>query len=95
MKVLVAPVIGLGITLLIAIIGKETAAWTINSMGLTIIVIMLAAPPASVIVAYSINFKKETFLTSNVALLSTLMSIIILPFWIIVTTAIGSTPLFA
>ena len=95
MKVLVAPVIGLVITLIVTVIGKETGAWTMNSMGLTIIIIMLAAPPASVIVAYSINFKKETLLTSNVTLLSTLMSIIILPFWIIVTTAIGSTSLFS
>ncbi|KAF0851338.1 MAG: malate permease [Spiroplasma poulsonii] len=94
MKVLLAPVIGLVITLIVTAIGKETGAWTMSSMGLTIIIIMLAAPPASVIVAYSINFKKETLLTSNVTLLSTLMSIIILPFWIIVTTAIGSISLF-
>ncbi|AHI57846.1 hypothetical protein P344_02495 [Spiroplasma mirum ATCC 29335] len=36
---------------------------------------MLAVPPSSVIVAYSINFNKETLLTSNLTLVSTLISI--------------------
>ncbi|WP_368486117.1 AEC family transporter [Spiroplasma sp. DGKH1] len=95
MKTLIAPVIGLGLTCLVALIGKATGAWTTSTMGLTIIVIMLAAPPASVIVAYSINFNKETLLTSNLTLVSTLISIIALPFWIIITTALGATSLFS
>ncbi|WP_233485740.1 AEC family transporter [Spiroplasma sp. ChiS] len=87
MKVILTPII-------FAVIGKETGVWKLNSVGLTVIVIMLAAPPASVIVAYSIGYKKQPMLASNLTLVSTLFSIISLPFWVIITTAIGATSLF-
>ncbi|ELL44763.1 malate permease [Spiroplasma melliferum IPMB4A] len=94
MKVILAPIIGLVLAIIFAVIGKETGVWKLNSVGLTVIVIMLAAPPASVIVAYSIGYKKQPMLASNLTLVSTLFSIISLPFWVIITTAIGATSLF-
>ncbi|AGM26529.1 malate permease [Spiroplasma syrphidicola EA-1] len=94
MKVIFAPTVGLLLTIVFAAIGKTTGAWHLDTIGLSVIVIMLAAPPASVIVAYSINYKKQPLLTSNLTLTATLFSIIVLPIWVIVTTAIGATSLF-
>ncbi|WP_425379900.1 AEC family transporter [Spiroplasma endosymbiont of Stenodema calcarata] len=94
MKVILAPVVGLVLAIIFALIGKQTGAWKLDSIGLAVIVIMLAAPPASVIVAYSIGYNKQPMLTSNLTLVSTLFSIISLPFWVIITTAIGATSLF-
>lgn len=94
MKIIFAPLFGLVLVCAVAAIGKATGSWKLDTVGLTVIVIMLAAPPASVIVAYSIAYKKEPLLTSNLTLISTLFSIISLPFWVIITTAIGATPLF-
>ncbi len=88
MKVILAPIIGLVLAIIFAVIGKETGVWKLDSVGLTVIVIMLAAPPASVIVAYSIGYKKQPMLASNLTLVSTLFLIISLPFWVIITTAI-------
>ncbi|WHQ37250.1 AEC family transporter [Spiroplasma sp. SV19] len=94
MKVILAPVVGLVLAVIFAVIGKQTGAWKLDSIGLAVIVIMLAAPSASVIVAYSIGYNKWPMLTSNLTLVSTLFSIISLPFWVIITTAIGATSLF-
>ncbi|WP_338964462.1 MULTISPECIES: AEC family transporter [unclassified Spiroplasma] len=94
MKVILAPVVGLVLAVIFAVIGKQIGAWKLDSIGLAVIVIMLAAPPASVIVAYSIGYNKQQMLTSNLTLVSTLFSIISLPFWVIITTAIGATSLF-
>ncbi len=68
MKVILAPIIGLVLAIIFAVIGKETGVWKLDSVGLTVIVIMLAAPPASVIVTYSIGYKKQPMLTSNLTL---------------------------
>lgn len=94
MKVILAPVVVLVLTVIFAVIGKQTGAWKLDSIGLAVIVIMLAAPPTSIIVAYSIGYNKQPMLTSNLTLVSTLFSIISLPFWVIITTAIGATSLF-
>ncbi|UZQ29963.1 MAG: hypothetical protein OHM56_12890 [Spiroplasma phoeniceum] len=73
---------------------KKQGVWKLDSVGPTVIVIMLEAPPASVIVAYSIRYKKQPMLVSNLKLFSNLFSIISLPFWVIIMTAIGATTLF-
>lgn len=97
MKVIVAPAIILIITCIIAWIsyaaGGNKPALTKVALGA--LVIMTAAPPASVIVSYSIAYEKEPELASNLTLVSTLLSIITLPIWVIIVTIIGSTPLFS
>lgn len=88
-KVIIAPIIGLFIGMILIFIGRQTNIWQLNKTVLGIITIMSAAPPASVIVSYSINFNKEPLLASNLTLVSTLFSIISLPFWIIVVNIIN------
>lgn len=95
MKVVVAPMIILALTCAIA--GIAFAAGnkaTMTATALGVLVIMTATPPASVVVSYAIAYDKEPQLASNLTLVSTLLSIITLPIWVIVVTAIGATPLF-
>ncbi|MBE4704372.1 AEC family transporter [Spiroplasma platyhelix] len=96
MKVVVAPTIILCLTCIIAAIafagrGNEPA---MTATALGVLVIMTATPPASVVVSYAIAYDKEPQLASNLTLVSTLLSIITLPIWVIIVTAIGATPLF-
>lgn len=96
MKVVVAPLIIL--VLACAVAGIAYAAGgkaAMSKIALGVLVIMTATPPASVVVSYSIAYDKEPQLASNLTLVSTLVSIITLPIWVIVVTAIGATPLFS
>ncbi len=52
------------------------------------ITIMLATPPATVAVAYSIRFDRESVLASNISLLSTVVAVLAIIFWVIVGTAL-------
>ncbi|MDO4814023.1 MAG: AEC family transporter [Gemella sp.] len=52
------------------------------------IIIMLATPPATVAVAYAIKYEKEPLLASNASLLSTVLAVAAIIFWIIVGTAL-------
>ncbi|MGL5268778.1 MAG: AEC family transporter [Spiroplasma sp.] len=97
MKVVVAPLIILVLACTIAGISYfasgNKAAMSATALG--VLVIMTATPPASVVVSYSIAYDKEPQLASNLTLVSTLLSIITLPIWVIIITAIGATPLFS
>lgn len=48
------------------------------------IVIMLATPPANVAVTYTIKFEKEAVLSSNLSLVTSVMSIFAIILWIII-----------
>lgn len=58
MKIIFAPLFWLALVCAVAAIGKETGAWKLDTVGLGVVVIMLAAPPTSVIISYSIAYKK-------------------------------------
>ncbi|WP_339021192.1 AEC family transporter [Spiroplasma endosymbiont of Atherix ibis] len=95
-KVLVAPTIILLMAIGYSSIGKAiTGNAVLTEANLGALVVMTAAPPASVVVSYAISFDKEKVLASNLSVLSTLMSIIMMPFWIILVKILGSTPLFS
>lgn len=94
LKIIVAPLIILLISMLVAWIGYATGAWKLSQGALTVLVIMTATPPASVVVSYSIAFEKEPKLASDLTLLTTVMAIVTLPIWVIITTAVGTLPIF-
>ncbi|ASP28461.1 malate permease [Spiroplasma corruscae] len=94
LKVIVAPVIIMLLIVGVASIGHYTGSFKFNIVSLTAMVIMTAAPPANVVVAYSISYDKAPNIASNLTTLSTLLSIVTLPLWIIVITAVGALPMF-
>lgn len=79
-KVLVVPFINL-IALYILTV---TNILPISFVGLASVIIMMATPTATVAAAYAIKFDKESVLTSNCSLLSTIFSVICMPLWIVV-----------
>ncbi|GLI55369.1 malate permease [Propionigenium maris DSM 9537] len=67
----------------------------ISFVALATVVIMMATPTATVAAAYAIKFDREALLTSNGSLLSTVLCVVCMPFWIIVLEVIKSLNIFA
>ncbi|AOG60997.1 malate permease [Spiroplasma helicoides] len=93
-KVVVAPTIILLMIIGVASLGHYTNSFSFKMTSMAAMVIMTAAPPANVVVAYSISYNKAPEVASNLTTLSTLLSIVTLPLWVIVATAVGSLPMF-
>ena len=89
-KVVVVPFINL-IALYILTV---TNILPISFVGLASVIIMMATPTATVAAAYAIKFDKESVLTSNCSLLSTIFSVICMPLWIVVLEIIKSLNIF-
>ena len=89
-KVLVVPFINL-IALYILTV---TNILPISFVGLASVIIMMSTPTATVAAAYAIKFDKESVLTSNCSLLSTIFSVICMPLWIVVLEIIKSLNIY-
>ena len=89
-KVLVVPFINL-IALYILTV---TNILPISFVGLASVIIMMATPTATVAAAYAIKFDKESVLTSNCSLLSTIFSVICMPLLIVVLEIIKSLNIY-
>lgn len=89
-KALVVPFINL-IALYILTV---TNILPISFVGLASVIIMMATPTATVAAAYAIKFDKESVLTSNCSLLSTIFSVICMPLWIVVLEIIKSLNIY-
>ena len=89
-KVLVVPFINL-IALYILTV---TNILPISFVGLASVIIMMATPTATVAAAYAIKFDKESVLTSNCSLLSTIFSVICMPLWIVVLEIIKTLNIY-
>lgn len=84
MKVLIMPLIFLVIMYFLNV----TDILPLQYSAIAAIIIMLATPPATVIVSFAINFDKESVFSANASLLTTVISVIAIIFWIIVVTII-------
>ncbi|QBQ07782.1 malate permease [Spiroplasma gladiatoris] len=93
-KIFVAPLLVLILTFGFAAIGYYSSWFSVKKVALASMVIMIATPPASVIVAYSISYNKAPMIASNLTTLSTFFAIFAIPIWVIIVTAIGSMDMF-
>lgn len=89
-KVLVVPFINLVALYILTV----TNILPILFVGLASVIIMMATPTATVAAAYAIKFDKESVLTSNCSLLSTIFSVICMPLWIVVLEIIKSLNIY-
>ncbi|AMC93768.1 malate permease (plasmid) [Erysipelothrix larvae] len=85
-KLLVMP----ALMLVVMMVFKSMGFLALDYVAITGIVIMLATPPATVAVGYAINFDKEALFSSNASLISTVLSIVAIIFWLFVLTALHS-----
>ena len=74
---------------------NKTGILPVSFEGMATTVIMLATPTATVAAAYAISFDKEALLTSNCSLLSTVVAVVAMPFWIVILQIIKNIGLFA
>lgn len=89
-KVLVVPFINLIVLYILTV----TNILPISFVGLASVIIMMATPTATVAAAYAIKFDKESVLTSNCSLLSTIFSVVCMPLWIVVLEIIKSLNIY-
>lgn len=89
-KLLVIPAINIVILAILTI----TNILPVSLVALATTVIMIATPPATVAVAYAINFERDDVLASNTSLLATLAAVIAAPFWIVIVEIIGNLNIF-
>lgn len=88
-KLVLVPAINIAILYALSLVG-----FPINLVGLGTVVIMMATPPATVAVAYAINFDREALLASNASLMSTMVAVLMAPIWIVIIELIGKTGAF-
>lgn len=84
-KVVAVPLINIVLLFILT----KTGILTVDATGLGTVVIMMAAPTATVAAAYAISFDKEALLASNASLISTVLAVIMIPVWIVVLEVIG------
>lgn len=89
-KVIIVPVVNMLLLTLLSI----SHILPVDQTALSVIVIMMATPPATVAVSYAISFDKEALLASNTSLLATLGAVVMTPIWIVVLNLIAHTGLF-
>ena len=89
-KVIIVPLINIVLLYILNV----TGILPVSYVGLATIVIMMAAPTATVAAAYAISFDKESLLSSNCSLLSTIVAVFAMPCWIVVLEVIKNLGLF-
>ncbi|API90991.1 malate permease [Virgibacillus pantothenticus] len=89
-KVILVPILNIVVLAILSL----TGILTMSAVSVGTIVIMMAAPTATVAAAYAISFDKDALLASNASLLSTISAVVMIPIWIIVINMITSTNLF-
>lgn len=81
-KVLIMPLVMLVVMYFL----NTTGILPLKYSAIAAIIIMLATPPATVIVSFAINFDKESVFSANSSLLTTVISVFAIIFWIVVVT---------
>ncbi|USS85566.1 AEC family transporter [Fructilactobacillus myrtifloralis] len=89
-KVILVPFITLGLTGGFAAIG----ILPLSFVAIATMVIMMATPTATVASAYAISFNRDAVLASNAALISTVLTVIMMPIWIAILQVIHNAGWF-
>ncbi|WP_297598816.1 AEC family transporter [uncultured Cetobacterium sp.] len=74
--------------LLIIMVSNFFGFFRLSSTGIGVIIIMMATPTASVIIAYSLKYDREPLITSSCSFISTIFSLVTIPILILVLDVI-------
>lgn len=88
-KVILVPLF----TLVVAGILSSMGILSMSYVAIATMVIMMATPTATVASAYAISFNRNAVLASNASLVSTVLAVVAMPFWIGILQVINSTGL--
>lgn len=72
------------LTIVLVLLTMRMDILEVSDVGIGVMTIMMGTPTASVIIAYALKYNKEPLLASNCSLLSTTLSILTIPFFIII-----------
>lgn len=92
-KLLIVPAIFVGVMFIANLIGGGLG-FHLTYEAVFPVVIMLATPPATVAVAYAINFDKESVLASNASLLTTVIAVFVIILWVIALGVLNAGGIF-
>ncbi|MBC2850236.1 AEC family transporter [Cetobacterium sp. 8H] len=74
--------------LVIIMISNHLNLFKLSATGIGVIIIMMATPTASVIIAYSLKYNREPLITSSCSFLSTIFSLITIPILVMILNII-------
>lgn len=89
MKVIIVPLIDVIVVLLL----HNLHILEFNDISLAVTAIMMATPASNVVATYAISFDREPALDSKSVFLSTILSVVMMPIWLVILSAISSTAL--
>ncbi|WP_461225887.1 AEC family transporter [Lacticaseibacillus suihuaensis] len=89
-KVILVPLLNLILLLIL----NATGIMPVSYVALATMCIMMATPTAAVTSAYAISFDHEAVMASDASLLSTIVAVVAMPFWIAVLQILNTTGLF-
>ncbi|AUB31599.1 AEC family transporter [Spiroplasma floricola] len=93
-KSFITPLICLVLFIIFSLVFKSISETSISSLALVLSIAIVASPTANTIVGYAILYDKEPKIASHIGTLTILLSIVVIPVWILVASAIGATSLF-
>jgi len=85
-KLIIIPLV----TIFFMVVLKQLNILQLDREAVGVVVILMAAPAATVTTSMAIGFGKEPLMASNNALVSTLLGILLTPFWIVAIDIIKS-----
>ncbi|MFA6587229.1 MAG: AEC family transporter [Bacilli bacterium] len=94
LKVFVLPAIVLGLLFAVEGIAKACGTTLISADSLHSMVFTFFVPPATVAVGYCIAFDKEKEMASHISLISTLVAVFGIIFWVLILTLVDSSGFF-
>ena len=90
-KVIILPLINFVILLILT----SMHIMNLSYVGLSVVIIMMATPTATVAAAYAIKYDRAAVVSSNSSLLSTIFSVILIPIWIIILEIFKTLNIFS
>ncbi|HFI0467439.1 TPA: AEC family transporter [Streptococcus suis] len=88
-KMAIIPLLFLGVMIVLNLVGGAVG-FNLGYEAIFAVTVMLATPPATVAVAYAINYEKESVFASNASLLSTVVSVFAIIVWVIILTIMNT-----
>jgi malate permease and related proteins len=92
-KIIIIPITGIVALVLLNVVLGYTV-YSISYMTVVVSTLMMATPPATVAVAYSIKFDKQALLSSNASLVATVVAVIFVPFLIVLLEILNGFNIF-
>lgn len=83
-KQLIVPLI----TMIGVVILGATNILSITPIAFSVMVVLMASPTSNTAATYALSFDRESYLASNATFLSSILSILVIPLWVVITEVV-------